>query len=133
MSNLGNIIDNLSDLDQLKAYAKAQFNTIIDLNKKNERLEQELRQLKYDITNNLPIQKAGEQIQGSDEEIIAKIQLDMLKKKSLNNEELSLDDARRVDLYTKLLATKKNGQVAPESKLTDEDLLKLINSTKDKK
>lgn len=125
MSNLTNIIDQLDDLDKLKAYAKAQFSTIIELNKKLQRVEEELRNLKYNTANNIESPKTN--YEGlSDEEIICNIQLDIIKKKSLNGEELALDDAKRVETYTKILSNRKSKTSAPESKLSDEDLLKIV-------
>lgn len=125
MSNLTNIIDQLDDLDKLKAYAKAQFSTIIELNKKLQRVEEELRNLKYNTENNVTLPQPN--YEGlSDEEIICNIQLDIIKKKSLNGEELALDDAKRVETYTKILNNRKIKASAPESKLSDEDLLKIV-------
>ena len=109
------------DLDKLKAYAKAQFNTIVELNKKLQRVEEELRNVTYNTNHNIELPKAN--VEGlSDEEIICNIQLDIIKKKSLNGEELTLDDAKRVETYTKILNNRKTKPTAPESKLSDEDL-----------
>lgn len=124
MSNLTNIIDQLNDLDKLKAYAKAQFNTIIELNKKLQRVEEELL-----LVKNKGIIDTKPQTDNNltDEEIICNIQLDILKKKSLNGEELTLDDAKRVETYTKILNNRKSKPVAPESKLSDAQLLQIVD------
>jgi hypothetical protein len=126
MSNLTNIIDQLDDLDKLKAYAKAQFTTLIELNKKNQRLEEELRDIKSKHPESHTESKLIK-LDASDEEIICKIQLDILKKKALNGEEFTLDDTKRVETFTKILHSIKNKVAAPESKLSDAELLKIVD------
>jgi len=133
MSGIDNIFKTLKDFADLEAYARSQYNTIIELTKKLNRAEDEISHLKALLTQQSISLDSPSPLEvdpsTSDQETICRIQLKKLKDKSLNGEELTLEETKRVEIYSKLLisfaSTKKKPQSEAEALPTDE-LLKLV-------
>lgn len=134
------MINSFKDPEQLKALCDSQYKTIIELSKKIQELEQENKTLKDDsklkaaFTGNvlkLP-EKEGEivKLAKTDQEVICTMQLFHIKNNALNRE-LTLEEARKVEIYSKILATlnsKDGSKDAEFKKLSDDDLLKELQN-----
>lgn len=106
---MGNVLDfakNFKDMAELQAYAEAQFRSIMDLTKKVTRLEEQNEHLKTKLlsatakaspTSDLLIPTI------SDPETICTTQLSKMKDRCLSGDELTLEETKRVEIYTKLL------------------------------
>ena len=132
------VTKEFSDYIEMKAFAETQYSTIIELNKKinvltreKEKLEEVVRQ------NNLPgtdINLYSDLTMGSDEETIAKIQLSKLKELSMTKE-LTLEEAKRVEIFSKILIACKSGKGNKDfndiKEVDTKDLLKLVDFNSD--
>lgn len=130
MSNIMDISNEFKDIAELRAYANAQYNTIINLTKKVNKLEEEKLSLERQVNSRAQVIDTDEVgsliLATSDEETICRIQLKKLKDKSLNSEELTLEETKRVEIYTKLLISMKEKSVKKEdapSRIDDATLL----------
>lgn len=126
-------------MSELQAYAGAQFNQITSLNKKLSKLEEENAHLKKLIDSGVPaLKEAGQLIdlglQISNEELICVTQIKMLKESALNRE-LTLEEAKKADIYIKILsglnAGKKPEIQIQSSQLSERELLQLVEGHKD--
>lgn len=129
-------MDNVITLDtEFKEFSEAQHRTINELSKRIVELEKERDELKKLLTTGMPLLVNernnflnGETISYSDEEIIARDQLKKINGRSQGSE-LTLDDARKVDVYSKILNNLKNAPKTIELKtknMSDADLIKLL-------
>lgn len=117
MSNIVGLTKEFNDLMEANMFAKAQHNTIVSLSKKIQKLEEEkthLEKLLASSTPLIPSEKTNSLIQSNmggiltdDEESICRMQLRKLRDKSLLDE-LTLEEAKRVEIYTKILIAKAN-------------------------
>lgn len=122
-------------LEDLQQFAVAQQSTIIQLSKKIQRLEEERNHLKQLLESSVPlIKKEGEtgveKFLTSAEESICIMQLEKLRDISTGRE-LTLEETRRVEIFSKILATFRNMPKTIELKNKEtktEDLLKLVES-----
>ncbi len=135
--SIDSMLEGFKDLTEVKAFAEAQTKTIIELNKKNKKLEEEVLHLKKiledstDIISNQQGEFNSDLILGSDEETIAKIQLNRLKEVSFTRE-LTLEEAKRTEIFTKILALAHNKptKIFELSKdIGNEELLKLVDDS----
>lgn len=118
---------------EMQAFAEAQFKTIQDLNKKLKRLEDEKQSLQKMLDGMVPNPKKDEQdfaqfLASSDQETIAKIQINKLKEISFERE-MTLEETKRFEIFCKVLngEEEKNKTLKAQSKRLDEaDLLKLL-------
>lgn len=118
---------------ELQAFAEAQFKTIQELSKKAKRLEEENTKLLKQVDSLNPDNKKEEFdyskfLTSTDQETISKIQLNRLKEVSFDRE-LTLEEAKRVEIFTKILVTmdEKNKNIPAQGKrLDDGELLKLL-------
>jgi hypothetical protein len=92
--------------EELRGYAEASYKTLLQVQKKNKELQDEVDHLKKLVTGAVPIISDGSKPDlsiGSDEEEIAKMELRKLKMDSMGNEPLTLEQAKRVEIYSKIL------------------------------
>jgi len=128
-------LEQFKDMATLQKYADAQYKTILSLTKKVKLLEQENMELKDLLEKTTPLfdeeKKTFEMPQieaSSDEEMIAKVQLVKMREIAIERE-LTLEEAKRVEIFTKILTTKgTKGPVAQTQKMNNDDLLKMLEN-----
>lgn len=128
-------LEQFKDMATLQKYADAQYKTILSLTKKVKILEQENIELKDLLEKTTPLfdeeKKTFEMPQveaASDEEMIAKVQLIKMREIAIERE-LTLEEAKRVEIFTKILITKgSKGPVIQMQKMNNEDLLKMLEN-----
>lgn len=129
-------MDNIMSIDQmeegfheLQKHSDSQFSELMSLKETIARLESENKSLKLMIDNNLP--SLGNQITDlslgiSNQQLICEVQLTMLKDRAVI-QELTIEEAKKLQIYTDVLAKCKQGKTPEEfsvSRMTDEELLK---------
>jgi hypothetical protein len=135
--SMDEMLKDFKELAEVKAFAEAQTRSIIDLNKKNRELQEEVLHLKKILedstgiiqTNNNDVQ--SNLLLGEDEETIAKVQINRLKEISFARE-LTLEESRRLEIFVKVLNIVKNkpAKVFEMTKsLGNEELLKLVDES----
>jgi hypothetical protein len=123
------------DFDTLQQFAQAQQTTIIQISKKNQRLEEEVIHLKKLLESSVPLLKEegkslGERLLTSSEEAICTIQLEKLRDISMGRE-LTLEEARRVEIFSKVLNVSRNMPKTIEIKnkqLSSQELLAIVEN-----
>jgi len=138
MDQLDKMLEQFKDIGSLQKFAEAQQKTIQALTRKLKITEEENLELK-DRLDSLPIASvsaASPQIlqledltYGSDEEVISKIQLARLKEVSMERE-LTLEEAKRVEIFSKIIATKEKNKTFDVSakRMDSSDLLKMLEN-----
>ena len=138
MDQLDKMLEQFKDMGSLQKFAEAQQKTIQALTRKLKITEEENLELK-DRLDSLPIASvsaASPQIlqledltYGSDEEVISKIQLARLKEVSMERE-LTLEEAKRVEIFSKIIATKEKNKTFDVSakRMDSSDLLKMLEN-----
>lgn len=116
---------------ELQEYCDAQAKTIIEISKKLKALQDENLHLKQMLESSVPLIQTKDNLPSlvakNDEEAVARQQLFRLKQIS-QNRELTLEEARRVEIFAKILNTLKSQPKTFESQATDvplEELLKI--------
>ena len=125
--NIDEMSEQFEKLAEMKAYSEAQTKTIIDLTKKLRSAEEQVKHLKMLVENTVPVTIDDG---ASDEEKISRQQLYYMKIKS-EKEELTLEETKRVEIYTKILAQLKNNNKNNTETTKDfktEDLLALVSN-----
>jgi hypothetical protein len=140
MDPFENILSQYKDYAELMAFASSQYKTIIQLSKKSAQQDEEIKHLKHLLEQNVPALVQDENsnlidLTGkSDSEIICITQLALLKDISMERE-ITLEESRKLDTYTKLLIAIRNPKDHSNEhvkKLDDGDLLKLVVNDTDK-
>lgn len=134
--SIDNITEQFKNFTELQAFASSQYKTIIELSKRINNLEEKNEQLQKLLDQSIPKEpslqaKSLVVANASDEEIICRYELRKLKEKSESNDELTLEESKRVDIYTKLLqilSGKKEAPAKPTEKLTPEQLMGLLKA-----
>lgn len=134
MSTIDQLAQNFKSLKELRQYCNSQYQVITSLNKKIVMLEEESRHLKEMLAKSTPILDDGGGVleiykNVTDELAVCLMQIKLLREKSVGGE-LTFEDAKKLDIYTKLLIQLKTGEKPEENvtkTLTDEELLKLLN------
>lgn len=130
------MLEQFKDFASLQKYAEAQYKTILSLSKKVKTLEEENVELKDLLEKSTPLLDEEKknfvayQVEASsDEEMIAKVQLARIKEISMDRE-LTLEEAKRVEIFTKILTTKgSNSSISVQTKqMGSDDLLKLLEN-----
>lgn len=136
MTAIDKMLQQFKTQPELEAFAKAQQKTIIELTKKNKALETEVKSLKK-LTESKIIIPGNEEnkidFSASDEESIARQQLFKLKEIS-NERELTYEETKRVEIFSKLLIALKDKPKTIEVKsknLSDAELIALAVKTED--
>jgi hypothetical protein len=135
--SLEKMLDEVKDMSELRVFSEAQQKTIIKLSKKNKELEEEVVHLKKLLESQTPIIQSSEQPIGlgekfltSDQESICRMELNKLKQTSFERE-LTLEEAKRVDIYSKILNVLENSPktIKVETKgIPSQDLMSLVQS-----
>jgi cell division protein FtsB len=124
--------NSFKDPEHLQALVDSQYKTIIELSKRIQELEDELKNKNISPvqTNIIPEQaKDIVKLSVSDQETICKIQILKLRDVSLSRE-LTLEEARKVEIYSKILSNldNKNKDLEPSfKKLSDDELIKELS------
>ena len=142
MEDINKSIQQYKDFETLQQFAQAQHTTIVQLSKKIQKIEDERDHLKKLLESSVPILKepgkeiAGSKFLTSDEEAICVMQLNKLRDIS-SERELTLEETRRVEIFSKILNAVRNAPKVIEVKtkqLSNEELLasieKDLNGTK---
>lgn len=127
------MIAQFKSLEDLQAFCKAQQKTLIDLTKKLKGSEDEIKHLKKLLEGAVPVINAPAKIDFSanDEEAIAREQLYLLKKISAEKE-LTLEETKRYEIYTKMLISLKEKPKtidASSRTLSNEQLMATLKSS----
>jgi len=134
----GKIIDSIKDFDDLKEYSNAQYATIVAQSKKITELERKLESLegkliKSEQANTVnSVLSPSQEGKGSDAETICLIQLALLLGAAKNGE-LTLEETKKVEIYSKTLQMLKGKDIDKKpadtgKALTNEELMMLMNS-----
>lgn len=129
-----NYISSLTTFEELQAYANAQYKLVIELSKKIQTLEEEKKHLEGLMKEQSFMVNINEinQLQGTpNEEAICMQQLSLLKQTSLDRE-LTMEEAKKVEIYTKILIQLNNRKPVENPKekfLSDAELLQLVKNT----
>ena len=126
MAEISRTIAQYKTLEQLQDYAAAQEQMITQLSKKIQKLESDKKvtPISPDSSKLLNLKELGE----TDAEQICNLEMSKLKEASLSRE-LTLEEARRCEIYFKILKDIKSKEQKSEKeveKLEQNDLLKLI-------
>lgn len=129
------MLEQFTKLEDLQAFAKAQQKTIVELTKKNTVLSDKVKQLEKLLETTVPvIQDKKIDFGVNDEETIARQQLFLLKQKS-QEEELTLEETRRVEIYSKILINLKDKPKTLETssrQLSEDELLQITQTAENK-
>lgn len=134
MSDNKNITQVENEFSEMKSYSDAQFVTIVDLQKKIAKLEEENKSLKIMLEGNLPSLEYGTHdlsLGISKEQLICEVQIEFLRKAAIVRE-LSLEETKKFSMYEEILdkirkdPTKRDSHV---EKLDDTALLSLVGSS----
>ncbi len=124
---------------EVRNFANAQQKTLLTLMKKNKSLEDQVEELKKLVVNGaLPIigQESPSPLQvGSDAEEIAKIEINKLKMRAMDSESLMLEEAKKLEIYNKILTNKvddKNKKNEREVREIDAEALLAIAEAPEK-
>jgi hypothetical protein len=136
MDPMDKMLEQFKDMSSLQKYAEAQYKTILSLSRRVKVLEEENVELKDLLEKSTPLLNEEKknfvsyQVEASsDEEMIAKVQLARMKEISMDRE-LTLEEAKRVEIFTKILANKgSNSSIAIQTqKMNSDDLLKMLDN-----
>jgi hypothetical protein len=136
MDSMDKMLEQFKDMSSLQKYAEAQYKTILSLSRRVKVLEEENVELKDLLEKSTPLLNEEKknfvayQVEASsDEEMIAKVQLARMKEISMDRE-LTLEEAKRVEIFTKILANKgSNSSIAIQTqKMNSDDLLKMLDN-----
>jgi len=136
MDSIDKMLEQIKDFASLQKYAEAQYKTILSLSRRVKVLEEENVELKDLLEKSTPVLNEEKknfvayQVEASsDEEMIAKVQLARMKEISMDRE-LTLEEAKRVEIFTKILNTKGSSSpiMLQTQKMDSEDLLKMLDN-----
>lgn len=140
MSEIVKMIADITKFEDLQQFANAQYNTMLAQAKKIHKLQEEVEKLSLElekkkqdstISNSLDTSKGTT----NDAETTCLVQLALLKGKSMEGE-LTLEETKKVEIYSKVLHLLKSKQTEDDTdkkkveKLDTKDLLSLINGSK---
>lgn len=136
--NIDQLTSQFKSFDELKIFCESQFKQILQLSKKNKELEDKLADSnkkvkeinKVEASNlSVPTLAPGMKLL-DDAKTISQIQLKMLKDLSFERE-LTLEEAKRVEIFNKILNDEKEDKKKPlkaDAKVLQEsELLKLVD------
>ena len=121
------------NFESLQAYSDSQFNTIVDLKRQLETAKAENESLKKMLEGNvanmqLHVSNLGVGV--SNEQLICETQIAILKTRAIT-QELTMEEARKLEIYYKILAAIKEKNKEAEdvtASISEADLLKLVNN-----
>lgn len=141
MSNLNNMGLEFKEYAELKQFAEAQQKTILTLSKQIKQKDEEIKHLQKLLSDSTPVIKDESPLilntESMDEEAICRMELRKLRECSVERE-LTLEEAKKVDIYTKLLINLKNKDTKPVKEkevkeLTNEALLSALSEPVEEK
>jgi hypothetical protein len=124
------VADLEKSFNELQSYSDSQFKSILELKKQLKKAEEENKSLKSMLENNLP-SLAVDMLGVSNEQLICETQITILKDKAVTRE-LTFEEAKKFAIFTEVLENlRKNTKSSDISvqKMSDEDLLKLVENT----
>lgn len=137
--SIDKMFEEYKTIEEFKTFCEAQNKTMLQLMKKNSAQAEEIEHLKKLVAGAVPIIKPeGSNLTvGTDEEEIAKIELRKLKTESMGPEALTLEQAKRVEIYSKILSSRMNkDNKNPErevQELNTADLLAIAGGSEENK
>lgn len=135
MSGFEDMISEYKDFLELKTFAESQHRVITDLSKKIQKLEEENKTLKSIADKVTPINVGTESHESlfgsSDPEIIARTQLAILKRLSMSGEEMTMDEAKRAQIFSDILikATEKKNEPKQLEAMDTKTLLEALEGS----
>lgn len=136
MDSIDKMLEQIKDFASLQKYAEAQYKTILSLSRRVKILEEENIELKDLLEKSTPLLDEEKknfiayQVEASsDEETISKVQLARIKEISMDRE-LTLEEAKRVEIFTKILSSKGSSSsvTIQTQKMNSDDLLKMLDN-----
>jgi acetolactate synthase small subunit len=108
-SPIDKMLQQFGTIEELQAFCRAQQKTLIDMTKKLKASDDEIKHLKKLLEGAVPVINAPAKIDlsSNDEEAIAREQLYLLKKLS-SERELTLEETKRYEIFSKMLTTLKD-------------------------
>jgi uncharacterized membrane-anchored protein YhcB (DUF1043 family) len=133
--SLNKMAEQFKDFAELKEFADSQNKTIIKQSQEITMLQDEVKKLNQLLSSSNkdidPATLAKEFKDLNDQQIICVKQLQMFRDKALL-EELSLEECKKVDTYSKLLlaieASKKQTPKSPTKDYSEKELLELLEN-----
>lgn len=137
------MLGSFKDPEQLKAFCESQYKEIVKLNKKINLLQEEKDNLLLELDKErakvaVMAENTKEPIDSSvflnldevDHELIAKLQLAILRNRSMQSE-LTLEEARKVEIYSKILNQESSKSKKPNiiKQLNSDDLIKQLENS----
>lgn len=117
---------------ELKVFAEAQMNTIMELKRKLDESEKARQHLEKQLDGKAPIVIVKEDGDLQDQHAIAVMQLARLRDVSLGRE-LTLEEARKLEIYDKIVSRKPDERDAtevPYKKMSEDELLAVASEVK---
>lgn len=134
--SIDKMISQFKSMVELQSFATAQYTTILDQSSKIKKLEDEVKHLKKLLESTAPLigdsSKTSAFIDGEDEATICRTEIAKLRDISTQRE-LTYEEAKKVDMYAKLLITLHSQPKSKDDKtknMKEADLL-LIAEVKD--
>lgn len=142
MGDVIGIGENFKEVAEVKAHLAAQQKVITNLSKQIQEKDKEIAHLKDLLEKSTPILNtdpsysvATEGLLTSDEEVIIRTQLRLLKQQAMTDQ-LTLEETKKFEIYNKALIQMRNQpqKIVMETKrLSDVELLTSLNNIDDKK
>lgn len=135
--NITKIGEEFKELMELKIQNQAQFKVITNLTKTNQELHEKIKSLEGMLNKTIPIispmmsLSPVPNVDGDSEILISKMEIEKLRIKS-TIELLTYEDARKLELYTKILNNFRNKPKTIDIKvkeLTEEQLMSTLNES----
>lgn len=137
--NIDQLTEQFKTMEELKIFCQSQFKQILQLSKKIKELEDKNNDLVQkskenktlslvNVDNTLPTNLGLK----DDAEVIAQIQIKMLKEQAFGRE-LTLEETKKLEIFNKILKqpVEKDKPIKVDAKvLKEEDLLKVISEEK---
>lgn len=129
------LIDQCKSEADLRVFAESQTKTLMSVMKKCKQLEDENAELKKLVVNGaLPIVRSPSEILeiGTPEQEVAKREIYKLHQKSLDENQLTLEECKKLEVYTKILSSKydekKKNNEREVKELDSDSLLAVVES-----
>jgi hypothetical protein len=136
-NNIEQISKEFKETMDLKIQLNAQMNIITSMTKKNKEQQEEINHLKKLLESTAPLIKAPNELNklpgflSDSEEQICRMEIEKLRDKA-SVEQLTYEDAKKLEVYTKILNTIRNSPKIIEvktKKLTESELMAAIESS----